>query len=252
MNLRRLTLRYMGWCPGVKSAAMFIPDKEFSGRTLFLTTISMTSIIVVAIAIQNVTKPEEARSLMVTIYDISPKSERVTYPDEFFDETFNYPELKDKHIEFNIQFEAKFVTSGKSETQIYEFEGLEDVWLLLEELDTPRIVIGFAKWLTNGTFEDVFVKFHGYHPSERGEFGGPPEDIYLSFGRGWPEVCIFEVYREPVPGSVASYVGGFDGIYVSKMKMEASRGLRVWRMYVRLNDAPPFSTVLIRNPYPTR
>ena len=252
MNLRRLTLRYMGWCPGVKSAATFIPDKEFSGRTLFLTTISMTSIIVAAIAIQNVTKPEEARSLMVTIYDISAKGERVTYPDEVFDETFNYSELKDKLIEFNIRFEAEFVTSGKTETQIYEFEGLEDVWLLLEELDTPRIVIGFAKWLADGTFEDVFVKFHGYHPSERGEFGGPPEDIYLSFGRGWPEICMFEVYREPVPGSVASYVNGFDGIYVLKMKMEASRGLPVWLMYVRLNDTPPFSTVLIRNPYPTR
>jgi len=251
MNLRRLTLRYMGWCPGVKSAATFIPDKEFSGRTLFLTTLSITSIIVVAIAIQNVTKPKEAKTLMVTIYDISPNSERFTYPDEVFDETFNYPELKNKHIEFNLPFEAKFVTSGKSETQIYEFEGLEDVWLLLEELDTPRIVIGFAKWLTNGTFEDMFVKFHGYHPSERGEFGGPPKDIYLSFGRGSP-ICRFEVYREPIPGSAASYVNGFDGVYVLKMKMEIGRGSPVWLMYVRLNDTPPFSTVLIRNPYPTR
>ena len=26
MNLRRITLRYMGWCPGIKSAARFIPD----------------------------------------------------------------------------------------------------------------------------------------------------------------------------------------------------------------------------------
>ena len=33
MNLRKITLKYMGWCPGVKSAAMFIPDKEISSRT---------------------------------------------------------------------------------------------------------------------------------------------------------------------------------------------------------------------------
>ncbi len=28
MNLRKITLRYMGWCPGVESAARFIPDEE--------------------------------------------------------------------------------------------------------------------------------------------------------------------------------------------------------------------------------
>jgi len=28
MNFRVLTLRYMGWCPGVESAARFIPDRE--------------------------------------------------------------------------------------------------------------------------------------------------------------------------------------------------------------------------------
>ena len=28
MNLRKLNLKYMGWCPGVKSAARFIPDSD--------------------------------------------------------------------------------------------------------------------------------------------------------------------------------------------------------------------------------
>ena len=28
MNLRKMTLKYMGWCPGVKSASRFIPEKE--------------------------------------------------------------------------------------------------------------------------------------------------------------------------------------------------------------------------------
>jgi hypothetical protein len=28
MNLRKITLRYLGWCPGVKSAARFIPDRD--------------------------------------------------------------------------------------------------------------------------------------------------------------------------------------------------------------------------------
>jgi len=28
MNLRRITLRYLGWCPGMEAAARFIPENE--------------------------------------------------------------------------------------------------------------------------------------------------------------------------------------------------------------------------------
>jgi len=28
MNLRKITLRYMGWCPGIDNAAKFIPDMD--------------------------------------------------------------------------------------------------------------------------------------------------------------------------------------------------------------------------------
>jgi hypothetical protein len=35
MNLRALTLRYLGWCPGVHSAARWIPDREYSNRRVF-------------------------------------------------------------------------------------------------------------------------------------------------------------------------------------------------------------------------
>ena len=35
MNLRRVTLRYLGWCPGVKSASKFIPDREVDNRFIF-------------------------------------------------------------------------------------------------------------------------------------------------------------------------------------------------------------------------
>jgi len=252
MNLRALILKYMGWCPGVKSAALFIPDKEISNRSVVLSAVVFTTILLSGSALaQYYMRPPELGPLMVTIIDVyDPEIEPITYPDDVFDEDFNYSKLRDKHIEFNTPFEADFSTSGKVETQTYEFESLDDVWLLLEELDTPRIVIGFAKWLANGTFEDVFVKFYGYHPSERGEWGGPPEDVSLWFGRmkdGW---CHFEVIREPAPGSyIPEIVTGIDGIYVRKRytHQQESRSSGVWTLYIRLNDAPPFSTVLIRH-----
>ena len=45
MNLHSLTLRYLGWCPGVDSIAMWIPDKEYSDRRVF--AYSMTVFIVI-------------------------------------------------------------------------------------------------------------------------------------------------------------------------------------------------------------
>jgi len=33
MNLRKITVKYMGWCPGIEAAARFIPDREiYSAR----------------------------------------------------------------------------------------------------------------------------------------------------------------------------------------------------------------------------
>jgi hypothetical protein len=253
MNLRKVTLRYLGWCPGVKAAAGFFPEREISKRFVVLSTVIFMTILISGVALaQYYMRPLEPGPLKVTIYDIyDPEIEPVTYPDDIFDESFNYSKLRDKHIEFNNPFKSEFSTSGNSETQIYEFEWLEDVWLLLEELETPRIVIGFTKWLANGTFEDIFVKFHGYHPSERGEWSGPPEEISLLFGRWKDKWCHFEVIREPAPGSyIPAYVTGIDGIYVEmRYSSHESSSSGVWTIYIKMNDAPPFSTVLIRHPF---
>jgi len=34
MNLRVLTQKYMGWCPGVESAARFIPDRDVNDKAV--------------------------------------------------------------------------------------------------------------------------------------------------------------------------------------------------------------------------
>ena len=46
MNLRDITLRYMGWCPGVKSAARFIPDNDVPPTriALFVAIVALTSV----------------------------------------------------------------------------------------------------------------------------------------------------------------------------------------------------------------
>jgi len=46
MNLRALTLRYMGWCPGVKSAARFIPNQNIPPSKVILVFFIITSIMI--------------------------------------------------------------------------------------------------------------------------------------------------------------------------------------------------------------
>lgn len=45
MNLRKMTLKYMGWCPGVKSAGRFIPEKDFNVPAFALTFFLLVLII---------------------------------------------------------------------------------------------------------------------------------------------------------------------------------------------------------------
>lgn len=243
MNLRKITLRYMGWCPGVKSAARFIPERDISSKIFLLSAVAFVSIIAYSgyTIAQYYLRPPETGPLMVTIYDKKdPEGTLVTYPDDMFDESFNYSELRDRRIEFNIRFEKDFSKTGGSKT-LLEFENLDDVWNFLEDLNTPRIVIGFTKWLTNGTFEDVYKRFYGLDPREMGEYGGTRE-ISLLFGA--PEYghgrCRFEVSRD------------YRIIWIVKRYMYTIGNFPViWLVEVKLIDAPPFLIDFNRNPFYT-
>jgi hypothetical protein len=45
MNPRTLTLRYLGWCPGVHYVAAWVPDKEYSDKHVFRTSMLAFAII---------------------------------------------------------------------------------------------------------------------------------------------------------------------------------------------------------------
>lgn len=56
MNLRSLTLRYMGWCPGVEAAAHFIPDREIPNKRVKQVSI-IGGLIFLSYLIYNVVTP---------------------------------------------------------------------------------------------------------------------------------------------------------------------------------------------------
>ena len=63
MNLRVLTQKYMGWCPGVKAAARFMPDKDIPEIYVIGSTFA---VILVGVYYSNLTPPPvwEARQAM--------------------------------------------------------------------------------------------------------------------------------------------------------------------------------------------
>ena len=59
MNLRRITLKYMGWCPGVDNAARFIPDYDVPLKPwmLFVSVVGITILYLVGQPSFNVRYP---------------------------------------------------------------------------------------------------------------------------------------------------------------------------------------------------
>jgi len=177
----------------------------------------------------------------------------VIYTDEEFDEDFNYSGLRGSYIDFTIlRNSSEFSASGKYETQIYDFEELEEAWLLLEELDTPSVVIGFAKWLSNRTFREAYQEFYGRDPAKIEDLSSTPE-VSLNLGSRETQRCRFQVTRRPSSlGGPEIYVNGTDGIFIIKQELGIGRHIGVWLLYIRLNDTPPYPAVFSRYPYPTR
>jgi len=90
MNLRRITLKYMGWCPGVDQAARFLLDHEIPLKPWML-SVSVVAIIAIFLVAQpsfySQYPPYEEGPLKVYIRE---GVDREVIYDRDFNETFDY------------------------------------------------------------------------------------------------------------------------------------------------------------------
>lgn len=107
MNLRTITLKYLGWCPGVEAAARFIPDHDVSERGMILfSSIGMLFIVIIAY-FYIVTTPESYS------WDIS-------FEDASFDE-LNNKYLVDKTVSFSGVYEVNvWIDSPENKTTMIQ------------------------------------------------------------------------------------------------------------------------------------
>jgi len=120
MNFHKITLKYLGWCPGIEAAASFIPDHEVSNRKVILLTSIAMSFIVFMAGSYIVATPESYS------WDIS-------FEDAPFNE-LNKKYLVDKTISFSGIYEIEvWVDSTENKTTMIQiFQGnlgsIHDVW----------------------------------------------------------------------------------------------------------------------------
>jgi len=230
MNLRTVTLKYLSWCPGMTNAAELLPDRDIPDR--YIVMLGFLMIVSVGAALTWLPKPP-VQSLVVTI-------DGVVYPNDVFDETFNYSSLRGKTISFHEKINrTEFAKGTEREKEEFVFSSLDEIRLKLESMNVPKIVIGFTMWASNGTYEEVALRWYGetfyFELSEnlRNEFR-------KSFGSKGANEAYYEIKRGS-PDFPAS------GVHISKRYKTPSGSSGIWSLRVKLPIQPPYPATFSRS-----
>jgi len=151
MNFRVLTLKYLGWCPGVESAARFMPDRDIP-ETLVIGS-ALAVILLVGVYCSIMIPP--------SVWERVVYIDGIEYPDELFNESFDYSTLRDKRVVFHQPFNRSEFLIGNSQMEEFGISRLDELEGILEELGAPKIVIGYALWIGNRTWEEVVRWWYG-------------------------------------------------------------------------------------------
>jgi len=201
----------------------------------FIIFISLIPIIFLGLAFSLRSKGER-RPLIVMV-------DGKEFNDEEFDERFNYQSLVNKTVYFDEPLNySEFIYSR--EMKYLNFSSLDEVWSLLEELRTPRVVIGFARWLSNGTYEESVRRYLG---RDNGRPGEPDyiEEIGMTFGASkWKRIdynkVFYDVYRNPIY------------LRVVKGYITYGSGGDIWALNINIYVFPPYTAEFYRDPLHAR
>jgi len=163
MNLHRITLKYMGWCPGVDRTVHFLPDYEIPLKPWML-FVSIVGITVLYLAVQpsfNVQYPPyEEGPLKVYV----GRGAREVFYDRDLNETFDYLQLfRYDWWRGPAYFVEKLDDSEYAETRmVFEpiyFYSLEELFEYLRgDLMAPNVVWGLVRSLLEHTWEEFAVE----------------------------------------------------------------------------------------------
>ena len=229
MNLRTVTLKYLSWCPGMTNAAELLPDRNIPDR--YIVMLAVLIFVSVGTVLTWLPKPP-AQPLIVTI-------DGVVYPNEAFDEIFNYTSLRGKTISFHEKINrTEFATGTEHQKEEYAYSSMDEIRLKLESLNVPKIVIGFTMWASNVTYEEVALRWYGEtHYFELSE--NLRNEFRKSFGTKEANTVYYEIKRGS-PDFPAS------GVHISKRYKTPGGSAGIWSLRVKLPIQPPYPATFTR------
>ena len=225
MNPRKITLKYLGWCPGVSSASNFIPDKEIPNSLVFFASL----LFLLLVGTFQLTLPRPTWDpKIVTINGVE-------YYDNNFTYSFDYSQLIGKDIEFFQPVNSSEFIRGDSVESELSFTNLEELEDTLRGLNSPEIVIGYTMWLTNGTWEETLARYAPVSSSDR-----QITSVGESFGTSSSTFIQYSVLRQDPNYSMS-------GIMIKKMyKSEPGTSSPVWVIHVQIDKSPPYTGTLFQ------
>ena len=165
MNLRKITLRYMGWCPGIDSAAKFIPDVDIpvTPKLLGIVIIIFSGITLLSFGAYNFFSPPPFSEGPLRVYIGKRENMRVFYDYEF-NESYDYAQLweKERSGRLTVYFREKFNRSEYASSSIevvkLTFSDIEELDQYMRGLGAPNVLIRFTRFMLNQSFEEVYFK----------------------------------------------------------------------------------------------
>jgi len=218
MNFRGVTLRYLGWCPGVKAAASFIPDREVPD----IYVLSTALMLIVSVGAIQLYSPRTPVSVDTVYIDGDE------YPMRLFNASYDYSTLTDRTVDINEPLEWSEFKEGDNLAQQVELESLRALETLLEERNAPQIITMYALWVSNATWDEAIMRY--YNGSE------DPDQVNMfskQFGRPRGDNVWYIVERyHPENGNY---------LIVQKMYLKAP-GVHnaLWSIKIKIFDSPPY------------
>lgn len=171
------------------------------------------------------------------------------FPDSMFDESYDYTNFYDVKVKFQLLINSEeFASAGTqhSEKTVYEFDDWDEAWTVIEDLEIPNIVIGFAKWLRNGTHLEAGERFYG-SLEEYDRRSGAGGEIQKYFGENIPmSTCTFSVERAQIPYYLFEEFGTSERIEIQKRHDFVGGAGSIWVFAVELSDTPPYTAILVK------
>ena len=165
MNPHRITLKYMGWCPGFNRVSNYMPDTDYKLNYRIIAASIATIFSLLAIfSAQFFIPPPVTINGQLQVY-IRDNNVQKVFNDGDFNQTFNYALFQGDDYAYRAPHfiqendETDFAKGDISITD-YEFDSLSEVNEFTSRLNTPNCLNQYIRWLLKQNYTNTMGQLY--------------------------------------------------------------------------------------------